>query len=101
MALSCAVVLDLRYKLRFLEYCYKKTYGDGYQDCLTHVSHTLSNLFEEYNKNFSTTTTPIACASNSGDDLCPRSDFDFDFDLDDYKDFFSWRSSQFEWSQLK
>ena len=100
LVLSCAVVLDLGYKLRFLEYCQKKTYGDGYQDRLTIVSCTLFDLFEEYNKNFSITTTPIAGASGSGGgDLCPRNDNDFD--LEDYEDFLNSRSSQFEQSQLK
>ena len=77
----------------------KKTYGDSYQDRLTIVYGTLSDLFEEYNKNLSITTTSIAGASSNGGDLCPRSETDFD--LEDYEDFLSSRSSQSEQSQLK
>ena len=91
LVLSCVIVLDPRYKLSFLEYCYKKTYDDGYQDCLTYVSRTLIDLFEEYNKNFSITTTPVARVSSNGGDLCPRSDTNFN--LDDYEDFLSLRSN--------
>ena len=94
LVLSCVIVLDSRYKLRFLEYGYKKTYGDGNQDCLTLFSCILFDLFEEYNKNFSVTTTPIVGASSNDGDLCLRSDTNFD--LDDYENFLSSRSSQSE-----
>lgn len=49
LLLSIALVLDPRYKLKYLEFCYKKIYDDTLATMLTdRVKCELKNLLEEY-----------------------------------------------------
>ncbi|KAK9749713.1 hypothetical protein RND81_02G145500 [Saponaria officinalis] len=50
LLLSCACVLDPRYKLVFVEYCYSNFYGDVYgREKTNEVLTTLNSLLKEYN----------------------------------------------------
>ena len=46
--LSCAAVLDPRYKLEFISYCYNKLYGDDGQHRVDLLKQTLQSLFDGY-----------------------------------------------------
>jgi len=49
LALSCATILDPRYKVTFLKYCFVKIYGsEGVGDRVEKVINTLRMWFEEY-----------------------------------------------------
>ena len=49
LALSCATILDPRYKVTFFKYCFVKIYGnDGVGDRVEKVINTLRMWFEEY-----------------------------------------------------
>ncbi|XP_024021323.1 zinc finger BED domain-containing protein RICESLEEPER 2-like [Morus notabilis] len=60
LTLAIACVLDPRFKLRLVEFSYKKLYGDDCVECIS-MRSTLYSIFEEYNKKkkASTSQRPI------------------------------------------
>uniref|UniRef100_A0A803L9D7 BED-type domain-containing protein n=1 Tax=Chenopodium quinoa TaxID=63459 RepID=A0A803L9D7_CHEQI len=49
LILSCAAILDPRYKVKFVEYCYMKLFGPAnFEDRVSKVVSTLYCLFAEY-----------------------------------------------------
>ncbi|OMO96602.1 hypothetical protein CCACVL1_04875 [Corchorus capsularis] len=50
LVLSCATILDPRYKLNYVEYCYTKLYGEHSHEFVQTVLNTLRILFDEYLK---------------------------------------------------
>jgi len=49
LALSCATILDPRYKATFFKYCFRKIYGsEGVRDQVEKVINTLRMWLEEY-----------------------------------------------------
>lgn len=91
--LSCAAVLDPRYKLGFISYCYNKLYQrDEAQRRLAEVRATLVNLFDEYrgfSANMSSSSDP-ACDSDVGNSVF----------FNDYEQFMSTSRTHEERSQL-
>ncbi|PKU59729.1 zinc finger BED domain-containing protein RICESLEEPER 2 [Dendrobium catenatum] len=51
LILSCAAVLDPRYKVKFVEFCYTKIYGDKAEESVNTTVRTLYGLFDEYKPN--------------------------------------------------
>ena len=51
LILAIAVVVDPRYKLQFVDWCYKKIYGVGNSVQFLHVKDKLFSIFDEYNQN--------------------------------------------------
>ncbi|XP_024029605.1 zinc finger BED domain-containing protein RICESLEEPER 2-like [Morus notabilis] len=49
LTLAIACVLDPRFKLRLIEFSYKKLYGDDCVECIS-MRSTLYSIFEEYNE---------------------------------------------------
>ncbi|XP_021290108.1 zinc finger BED domain-containing protein RICESLEEPER 2-like [Herrania umbratica] len=62
LILSCAAILDPRYKIKFVEYCYTKLYGSGAQQYVSASVNTLYGLFHEYMQN-SACPSPTATLS--------------------------------------
>ncbi|XP_010678442.2 zinc finger BED domain-containing protein RICESLEEPER 2 [Beta vulgaris subsp. vulgaris] len=51
LILSCAAILDPRYKVKFVEYCYMKLFGPAnFEDRVSKVVNTLYCLFAEYKR---------------------------------------------------
>ncbi|XP_039116476.1 zinc finger BED domain-containing protein RICESLEEPER 3-like [Dioscorea cayenensis subsp. rotundata] len=50
LILSCAVILDPRYKVKFVEFCYTKVYGMESREYTSNVVATLYKCFEAYKK---------------------------------------------------
>jgi len=68
--LSCAAVLDPRYKLEFISYCYTKLYGDDGQRRVDQLKQTMQQLFEGYRGSCVTSVdqdTPNKTSGGSGD----------------------------------
>ncbi|KAG0456187.1 hypothetical protein HPP92_023975 [Vanilla planifolia] len=51
LILSCAAVLDPRYKVKLIEFCYTKVCGDKADVLVNHTVRTLYVLFDEYKLN--------------------------------------------------
>ena len=49
--LCIACILDPRYKMNFVKFCYKKLYGNDYNERVEKVEAKLKGLYEEYKKN--------------------------------------------------
>ncbi|GLT39759.1 hypothetical protein SLA2020_139340 [Shorea laevis] len=97
LILSCAAVLDPRYKVKFVEYCYTKLYGNDAQQYVGTVINTLYCLFDEYMQNSSLSGGAgfSVVATNVSND---REDID---GFEDYETFQSARfRTQVEKSQL-
>jgi hypothetical protein len=62
--LAIAVILDPRYKLRFIDFCYQKLYGVGGSYEYLKVCEKLFALFGEYVSNV---PTPSSTTSNNRD----------------------------------
>ncbi|KAA8538472.1 hypothetical protein F0562_027982 [Nyssa sinensis] len=75
VVLSFAIILDPRYKLQFVEFCFKKLYPATYVDRVKFIRDKLYMLFEEYMCLSSVSTSnqsSVACASggdNIGDEM--------------------------------
>ena len=83
--LSCAIILDPRCKVKFVEYCFSKLFApDDAIEWVDNELSTLPSLYDEY-KSHSTSTLPIVSSSpivsGSGDDY-----------FDDYNSFSGRRS---------
>ena len=50
LILAIAMVVDPRYKLQFVDWCYKKIYGVGNSVQFLHVKDKLFSTFDEYNQ---------------------------------------------------
>ncbi|KAJ9542589.1 hypothetical protein OSB04_029095 [Centaurea solstitialis] len=62
--LSCAAVLDPRFKLERVEYCYEKLYGETYaKEMISHIRSTLFDLFDEYKGEACGSTSPTLATS--------------------------------------
>ncbi|OMO52619.1 putative Zinc finger, BED-type [Corchorus olitorius] len=98
LILSCAAILDPRYKIKFVEYCYTKLYGSGAQQYVSTSVNTLYALFHEYMQHSpcpsNTGASPVVTAKISND----KDDND---GFEDYETFQSARfRTQVEKSQL-
>lgn len=84
LILSCAAILDPRYKVKFVEYCFMKLLGLGnVEDCVSKVLGTLYNLFAEYKQQTIHISSPTVGSSNvntnfvgGNDDLDVFGDYD-------------------------
>ncbi|KAE8671626.1 BED zinc finger,hAT family dimerization domain isoform 2 [Hibiscus syriacus] len=98
LILSCAAILDSRYKIKFVEYCYMILYGSGAEKYVNASVNTLYGLFEEYMQNSARTShaTELSAAT------CKISNDKDDNDgFEDYETFQSARFlTQVEKSQL-
>ncbi|KAL5760586.1 hypothetical protein ACOSP7_019100 [Xanthoceras sorbifolium] len=81
LILSCAAILDPRYKVKFIEYCYTKLYGFGAQQHVVKIVATLFSLFDEYMKN----STNSSC--NSGISVNVSNEKEDNDEFEDYKTF--------------
>ncbi|KAF7820887.1 zinc finger BED domain-containing protein RICESLEEPER 2-like [Senna tora] len=95
LVLCCATVMDPRYKLRYLDYCYKNVYGTTNR--LGVVSDTLNNLYDEYERQatFVPPMTSVSCSASNY--LYETNDDSSD---QEYEDFLKSRSSQSEKTEL-
>ncbi|OMO93686.1 putative Zinc finger, BED-type [Corchorus olitorius] len=67
LILSCAAILDPRYNVNYVEYCYTKLYGCHASEFVQTVLNTLRLLFEEYVKN--SNPNPSCLSGNSNLDV--------------------------------
>ncbi|TYJ30966.1 hypothetical protein E1A91_A06G164700v1, partial [Gossypium mustelinum] len=113
LILSCAAILDPRYKLNYVQYCFTTIYGIHASDFVETILSNLRLLFDEYVKRSKSTSSSLAKSSNVSDkNLVDSSldkhnvnsvDFGFggDFDeSDDYKRYLNESSTMSEKSQL-
>ncbi|TYJ42150.1 hypothetical protein E1A91_A03G068800v1 [Gossypium mustelinum] len=113
LILSCAAILDPRYKLNYVQYCFTTIYGIHASDFVETILSNLRLLFDEYVKRFKSTSSSLAGSSNVSDKNPVDSsldehnvnsvDFGFggDFDeSDDYKRYLNESSTMSEKSQL-
>ncbi|GAB4860814.1 hypothetical protein Ancab_040052 [Ancistrocladus abbreviatus] len=85
LILSCAAILDPRYKVKFVEYCYMKLYGCNIGEHVGKVVNTLYCLFAEYKQHAALDSSPPAGSSNVNTDFASGSDDVFE----DYNQFLS------------
>ncbi|KAK6929112.1 Zinc finger, BED-type [Dillenia turbinata] len=97
LILSCAAILDPRFKVRFVEYCHFKLYGEGAQEIVKNVLHTIHKFLDEYKKE----SLPMPQAGTSSTDANVGSGSSFLDEFEDYARFLSKNSrQQTEKSQL-
>jgi hypothetical protein len=58
--LAITIMLDLRYKLQFIDFCYQKLYVVSGSIEYLHVRAKLFSLFMEYNGTSPTTSTSVS-----------------------------------------
>ncbi|XP_052880463.1 zinc finger BED domain-containing protein DAYSLEEPER-like [Gossypium arboreum] len=111
LILSCAAILDPRYKLNYVQYCVTTIYGIHASDFVETIISNLRLLFDEYVKKSKSTSSSLAGRSNVSDkNLVDSSldehnvnsaDFGGNFDeSDDYKRYLNESSTRSEKSQL-
>ncbi|MFQ6655663.1 hypothetical protein Gotur_026120 [Gossypium turneri] len=111
LILSCAVILDPRYKLNCMQYCFTTIYDIHASDFVKTIFSNLKLLFDEYVKKSKSTSSSLAGGSNVSDkDPVDSSlhqhnvnnvDFGEGFDeSDDYKRYLNESSTKSEKSQL-
>ncbi|TYG36713.1 hypothetical protein ES288_D13G085200v1 [Gossypium darwinii] len=110
LILSCAAILDPRYKLNYVQYCFKTIYGI-HADFVETILSNLRLLFDEYVKKSKSTSSSLAGSSNVSDKNTIDSSLDehnvnsadfgeyFD-ESDDYKRYLDESSTRSEKSQL-
>uniref|UniRef100_A0A803N0A9 BED-type domain-containing protein n=1 Tax=Chenopodium quinoa TaxID=63459 RepID=A0A803N0A9_CHEQI len=77
--LSCAAILDPRYKLKFVEYCFSKLYGSvEVSRRINLVLGTMKSMFEDYKLQYAS-SSPIVVAPSPPSTSGARSYFD-DYD---------------------
>ncbi|KAL9438311.1 hypothetical protein AB3S75_024061 [Citrus x aurantiifolia] len=101
--LTIAVILDPRYKLQFVEWAYKKVYGENSKE-LKNIREKLFSLFDEYMliSTQSTNTSPMQGSvphSNENDDRKGRGKLDSC--LEEFDNFESMESSCTQKTQLE
>ncbi|TYH65772.1 hypothetical protein ES332_D06G078200v1 [Gossypium tomentosum] len=119
LILSCAAILDPRYKLNYVQYCFTTIYGIHASDFVETILSNLRLLFDEYVKKSKSKSSSLAGSSNVSDKIPVDSDFDehndncnnrffpnsadfggyFD-ESDDYKRYLNESSTRSEKSQL-
>ncbi|KAG4164011.1 hypothetical protein ERO13_D01G209133v2, partial [Gossypium hirsutum] len=111
LILSCAAILDPRYKLNYVQYCFTTIYGDHASDFVETILSNLRLLFDEYVKKSKSTSSSLAGSSNVSDKnpidsgLDEHNDSSADFggyfdESDDYKRYLNESSTRSEKSQL-
>ncbi|MFQ6624389.1 hypothetical protein Gotur_003767 [Gossypium turneri] len=111
LILSCAVILDLRYKLNYMQYCFTTIYGAHDSNFVQNILSNLKLLFEEYVKNSKSMSSSLAGISNVSDNdhvdsslhevNINRVDLGGDYDeSDDYRRYLSESNTKSERSQL-
>ncbi|KAB2041399.1 hypothetical protein ES319_D02G145600v1 [Gossypium barbadense] len=111
LILSCAAILDPRYKLNYVQYYFKTIYGIHALDFVETILSNLRLLFDEYVKKSKSMSSFLAGSSNVSDknsvdsgldeDNDNSSDFRGYFDeSDDYKRYLNESSTRSEKSQL-
>uniref|UniRef100_A0A803LR51 Retrotransposon gag domain-containing protein n=1 Tax=Chenopodium quinoa TaxID=63459 RepID=A0A803LR51_CHEQI len=77
--LSCATILDLRYKVKFVEYCFSKLYGSVEASRrINLVLGTMKSMFEDYKLQYAS-SSPIIVAPSPPSTYGARNYFD-DYD---------------------
>ncbi|TYI73207.1 hypothetical protein E1A91_D07G115200v1 [Gossypium mustelinum] len=111
LILSCAAILDPRYKLNYVQYCFNTIYGIHASDFVETILSNLRLLFDEYVKKSKSTSSSLAGSSNVSDKIPVDSSLDehnhssadfggyFD-ESDDYKRYLNESSTRSEKSQL-
>ncbi|XXG50881.1 hypothetical protein AAC387_Pa02g4780 [Persea americana] len=99
--LAIAVILDPRYKMQFVEFSYKKLYGQNFTGEVTRVHQHLHSLFNEYLRHSSeaSASNVSAITHQSGCNDVAVGD-DVDDDLKDFDTFKSQFSTEGQKSQL-
>ncbi|KAK8277856.1 hypothetical protein V6Z12_D09G000900 [Gossypium hirsutum] len=64
LILSCAAILDPRYKLNYVQYCFNTIYGIHASDFVETILCNLRLLFDEYVKKSKSTSSSLAESSN-------------------------------------
>ncbi|TYG98314.1 hypothetical protein ES288_A10G107600v1 [Gossypium darwinii] len=111
LILSCAAILDPRYKLNYVQYCFTTIYGIHASYFVETILSNLIFLFDEYVKKSKSMSSSLARSSNVSDkNLVDSSldennvngaDFWGDFDeSDDYKQYLNESNIRSEKSQL-
>ncbi|XP_012450399.2 zinc finger BED domain-containing protein DAYSLEEPER-like [Gossypium raimondii] len=111
LILSCATILDPRYKLNYVQYCFKTIYGIHASDFLETILSNFRLLFDEYVKKSKSMSSSLAGSSNVSDKnpvdsgLDEHNDNSADFggyfdESDDYKRYLNESSTRSEKSQL-
>ncbi|XP_017624908.1 zinc finger BED domain-containing protein DAYSLEEPER-like [Gossypium arboreum] len=111
LILSCAAILDPRYKLNYVQYCFTKIYGIHASDFVKTILSNLRLLFDEYVKKSKSTSSSLPGSSNVSDKNPVDSsldeynvnsvDFEGYFDeSDDYKRYLNESNTRSEKSQL-
>ncbi|KAG8500805.1 hypothetical protein CXB51_002990 [Gossypium anomalum] len=111
LILSCAAILDPRYKLNYVQYCFTTIYGIHASDFVETILSNLRLLFDEYVKKSKSTSSSLVRSSNALDKNpvdfildehnVNSVDFGGDFDeSDDYKRYLNESSTRSEKSQL-
>ncbi|MFQ6643119.1 hypothetical protein Gotur_017958 [Gossypium turneri] len=67
LILSYAAILDPRYKLNYVQYCFKTIYGIHASDFVETILSNLRLLFDEYIKKSKSTSSSLAGSSNVSD----------------------------------
>ncbi|MFQ6639220.1 hypothetical protein Gotur_015799 [Gossypium turneri] len=64
LILSCAAILDPRYKLNYVQYCFNTIYGIHTLDFVETILSNLRLLFDEYVKKSKSTSSSLVGSSN-------------------------------------
>ncbi|KAL1073895.1 hypothetical protein V6Z11_D11G253200 [Gossypium hirsutum] len=111
LILSCAAILDPRYKLNYVQYCFNTIYGVHASDFVETILSNLRLLFDEYVKKSKSTSSSLGGSCNVSDKnpvdsgLDEHNDNSADFggyfdESDDYKRYLNESSTRSEKSQL-
>ncbi|KAG8491301.1 hypothetical protein CXB51_014547 [Gossypium anomalum] len=111
LILSCAAILDPRYKLNYVQYYFTTIYGIHASNFVETILSNLRHLLDEYAKKSKSTSSSLAENSNVSDKdpfdsslyqhNVNSADFGGDFDeSDDYKRYLNESSTKSEKSQL-
>ncbi|TYG40941.1 hypothetical protein ES288_D12G134900v1 [Gossypium darwinii] len=111
LILSCVAILDPRYKLNYVQYCFNTIYGVHASDFVETILSNLRLLFDEYVKKSKSMSSSLAGSSNVSDKnpvdsgLDEHNDNSADFggyfdESDDYKWYLNESSTRSEKSQL-
>ncbi|TYG79882.1 hypothetical protein ES288_D02G172800v1 [Gossypium darwinii] len=111
LILSCAAILDPRYKLNYVQYCFNTIYGIHASDFVGTILSNLRLLFDEYVKKSKSTSSSLAGSSNVSDKNPVDSGLDEHYDniadfggyfdeSDDYKRYLNESSTRSEKTQL-
>ncbi|TYG51484.1 hypothetical protein ES288_D10G261400v1 [Gossypium darwinii] len=111
LILSCAAILDPRYKLNYVQYCFNTIYGIHASDFVEAILCNLRLLFDKYVKKSKSTSSSLAGSFNVSDknpvdsSLDEHNDNSADFvgyfdESDDYKRYLNESNTRSEKSQL-